>query len=405
VNVQLSHRAQPPPGPRRSTGATRRLRRLVALTVALLLVLPAAVGSAAPPDDVPGSSNRDREVTVMSRNLYLGADLLPLLAVSGSTPEEVFQSILAAVRTVWEQVQATDFPRRAEALAEEIVEAEPLLVGLQEVTAYHRGDFLDPAPAEEPILDFLEVLLAELADRGAPYRVIASVENFDGELPYANEEFTEAYDLRLTDRDVIIARADVPTSQLKVLDTDGGNFDAALGLPIGGVATPILRGWVSADVKHRGQTFRFVNTHPEAFSPEVNTEQVTELIAGPLATSLPVVLVGDLNATPDPTERSPSTSLPLLREAGFVDTAVSAVDNDPGDTCCFHPDLTTGELYQRIDYVLYRGGFEASRQYRVGLAPDQPVDGLYPSDHAGVVADLVLPPALSAPGLARGGRG
>jgi hypothetical protein len=362
------------------------VRRLVALSLAVLLVLPAAAAGAA-----PGSSNRDREVTVMSRNLYLGASLGPLIAPPDG-------DVLAAVRAVWAQVQATDYPQRAKALADEIVDEGALLVGLQEVTTYRRGPVFSPEPAEEVILDFLQILLDELAARGAHYRVVESVENFDGELPHLDG--ANSFSLRLTDRDVIIARADVPASQLQVIGTDAGNFDAALTLPIGGQPTPIVRGWVSADVRHRGKVFRFVNTHPEAFGDRVNEAQIAELVAGPLATALPVVLVGDLNATPG------SPSMQRLADAGFVDTAVSAATRDPGPTCCFDASVLGGTLTSRIDYVLYRGSFEAVAQRRVGhREADRTPGGLYPSDHAGVVADLILPPTLNAPNPQAGGAG
>ncbi len=362
------------------------VRRLVALSLAVLLALPAAAAGAA-----PDTSNRDREVTVMSRNLYLGASLGPLISPPGG-------DVLAGVRAVWAQVQATDYPQRAQALADEIVENDPLLIGLQEVTTYRRGPVFSPAPAEEVILDFLQILLDELAARGGQYRVVASVENFDGELPHFTGAPATTFDLRLTDRDVIIARADVPASQLQVLDTDAGNFATALSLPIGGQPTPIVRGWVSADVRHRGKVFRFVNTHPEAFSDAVNGAQIAELVAGPLATTLPVVLVGDLNAT------AASASMQRLDDAGFVDTALTAATRDAGPTCCFNALVTGGSLTSRIDYVLHRGRFEAVAQRRVGhLEADRTPGELYPSDHAGVVADLILPPTLNAPNSAAGG--
>lgn len=351
-----------------------RGRRLVAVFVAILLVLPVSAAGA------DAGSNRHREITVMSRNLYLGASLAPLIQL----PEG---GVLEAVRTVWRQVQDTDFPQRAPALASEIVDNDPLLIGLQEVTTYRTGEFLSPDPAENVELDFLQILLDELAARGKPYRVVESIENFDGELPYFSGNPATSFDLRLTDRDVILARADVPASQLKVVDTDSGHFDTSLTLPIGGQATPITRGWVSADVKHRGQTFRFVNTHPEAFHPLVNAAQIGELLAGPLNTPLRTVLVGDLNATPE------SASMAPLFAAGFSDTAVTAPSADPGPTCCFDADLTGGDLETRIDYVLYRGAFHPVAQHRVGhTAEDMTTGGLYPSDHAGVVADLIIPP-------------
>ncbi len=365
-----------------------RARRVLAVTIALLLGLPAAVGSAvpggaAPGSAVPGGAEPDRDVTVMSRNLYLGASLGPII----QPPDG---DVLAGVRAVWAQVQATDYPQRAEALADEIATAQPLLVGLQEVTTYRQGPVFDPAPAEDVVLDFLEVLLDELAERGTPYRALVSIDNFDGELPHLDG--ANSFDLRLTDRDVIIARADVPTSQLQVVGTDAGTFDAAVVLPIGGQLAPVLRGWVSVDVRHRGKLLRFVNTHPEAFDDDVNAAQIAELVAGPLATSLPVVLVGDLNATPD------SPAMAPVFAAGFEDTALTAPGADAGPTCCFDATVTGGSLTERIDYVLYRGAFEALAQSRVGhLDTDRTAGGLYPSDHAGVVAELRLAPTLNVP--------
>jgi hypothetical protein len=376
--------AHPEGTTRKRRGRVPVRRQLVAALVALLMVVPAATVNAA-----PGTSNRDREVTVMSRNLYLGASLGPLISATD------LPTTLAAVRAVWAQVQATNYPLRAKALADEIVEEGPLLVGLQEVTTYRRGPFNDPAPAEEVVLDFLQILLDELAARGVPYRVIESVENFNGELPHVGGTPASTFDLRLTDRDVIIARGDARTSELQVLGTDSGIFDAALTLPIGGVPTPIVRGWVSADVKHRGQTFRFVNTHPEAFSPVINAAQIAELLGGPLATTLPTVLVGDLNATPT------SASMAPIFAAGFADTALTAATRDAGPTCCFNDTVTGGTLTSRIDYVLYRGRFEAVAQRRVGGLLGDRIEGSCPPDHAGVVADLVLPPGLSAPGKKR----
>ncbi len=182
--------------------------------------------------------------------------------------------------------------------------------------------------------------------------------------------------------------------------TDAGNFAAALALPIGGQPTPIVRGWVSADVQHRGKTFRFVNTHPEAFSDAVNEVQIAELVAGPLDTALPVVLVGDLNATPG------SPSMQRLDPAGLRRHCPDRCNPRAGPTCCFNALVTGGSLSSRIDYVLYRGRFQAVAQRRVGhLEADRTPGGLSPSDHSGVVADFILPPTLNAPSAGGVGSG
>ncbi len=70
------------------------------------------------------------KVKVMSRNLYLGADLTPALAAT--TPIE----LAIATQGIWNDVQTTDFPNRAKLLAKEINDARPDLVGLQEVALW-----------------------------------------------------------------------------------------------------------------------------------------------------------------------------------------------------------------------------------------------------------------------------
>ncbi len=68
-----------------------------------------------------------RTVTVMTRNLYLGADLDPVVKATS------FSGALKAVAAGWAQVQANDFPTRARAIAAEIARAKPDFVGFQEL--------------------------------------------------------------------------------------------------------------------------------------------------------------------------------------------------------------------------------------------------------------------------------
>src|SRR5712691_1071059 len=83
----------------------------------------------------------DSKVKVMTRNLYLGADLTPVIAAT--TPAE----FLAAVSAVFAEVQATNFPERAKRLAVEIDKDKPLLIGLQEVAMW-RSQF---PPTSHPL--------------------------------------------------------------------------------------------------------------------------------------------------------------------------------------------------------------------------------------------------------------
>jgi endonuclease/exonuclease/phosphatase family metal-dependent hydrolase len=146
------------------------------------------------------------------------------------------------------------------------------------------------------------------------------------------------------------------------------------------------RGWASVDVKIRGKPFRFVTTHLEAFSPLVRNPEAAELLAGPAATDLPVVLVGDMNSGPG----FDLGAYNILLGAGSSDAWIDG----SGLTCCHADDLHNPDptLTKRIDLVLARGGFETLSADVVGEEPaDRTASGLWPSDHAGVVATLGLP--------------
>jgi endonuclease/exonuclease/phosphatase (EEP) superfamily protein YafD len=84
----------------------------------------------------------------------------------------------------------------------------------------------------------------------------------------------------------------------------------------------------------------------------------------------PAVVAGDLNADPD------DASVARLLGLGYRDAWAEAGDG-PGHTWPAHR--------RRIDYVLARG----MRVVRAGLVGDHPVEGVWLSDHYGVVADLL----------------
>ena len=77
-----------------------------------------------------GHGHGKRDLTVMTQNLYLGSSLGP--ALEAQTPE----AFIEAVARIYATVQYTNFPARAEAIADEIEEKGPDLIGLQEVTKW-----------------------------------------------------------------------------------------------------------------------------------------------------------------------------------------------------------------------------------------------------------------------------
>lgn len=344
----------------------------VILTFAVIVGLTPGIASAAGPQD----SMRGPVITVMTRNLYMGADLVPV--ITAATPAEFF----GAVTTVFQQVQATDFPERAEAIADEIEAMQPDLVGLQEVVIWRTQYPADgPAtPATDVAYDFLQILLDALEARGLPYEAIAVATGFDVEAPS-----TLGIDVRLTDRDVILARKQ---GGMKLSNIQTGVFSASVvfNTAVGPIAVP--RVWTSVDVKTKGKTFRFVNTHLEPFSESVQTVQANELLTGPADTSLPLILLGDFNSRADGTG---TATYDNLIGAGLLDAWDLANPADPGFTFGQDADLLNPDsaLSERIDLVLFRGELNVINAFLVGEeADDRTPSGLWPSDHAGVVASL-----------------
>lgn len=344
------------------------------------------------------------KVRVMTQNLYLGADL-DSLAEANSLLE-----VPALVAQALENIRQTKFPERAEALADEIQGTLPDLIALQEVSLFRRqspGDFLfgNPKKAEEVLFDYLEILLEALEARFLDYEVASLVENADFELPSLPEDGLGLLDdLRLTDRDVILARHGTvitsnPTSR---------HYTAMRQIELGSLTVEFPRGFTAVDAKirgFRGTTYRVVNTHLEnvgAGDGVIQALQATELIGELAEENLPVILLGDFNSSPQDAAGSLIPPYAQFTFAGYLDTWLVTENPGPGFTCCQDKTLTNEESEhdERIDHVFFRPGPRADLDFfvRSALQPvqnfvvgDQPQDktspsGLWPSDHAGMVA-------------------
>jgi hypothetical protein len=370
---------------------------LAAIVAALALVLLLPGWSTAKP--VAAHDNgRGKVVDVMTRNLYLGADLGPAIAA------KTLSQVVAANGAILRQVLANDFPTRAEGLADEILATKPDLVGLQEVALWQTTPI---TPAGSALtLDYLDLLLAELNEgngkdgNGKPqYRVVVVQDEFDLEAPadangiagdgpggeLANAEVIG----RLTMRDVILARQG---AGVHTWNEQGGNFKTLLPLSIAGQPVSVKRGWTATDARVRGsKPFRFVNTHLEAFEPNIRAAQAAELVApgGPATGELPVVLVGDLNSDDDTVTPVNRKAFEVLVAAGFV----SRSTNDPLSCCLESPLLAVGaggavsDFDHQVDHVMTNAPALITLQSSLvtGL---QPVNGFWSSDHAGVFSAL-----------------
>jgi hypothetical protein len=314
----------------------------------------------------PGHGGGNKRLGVVTYNLYLGADIARIAA--GDPPAALFAT-----------VQQTDFATRAVAIAREIAELRPALVGLQEAYLWRLqvpGDGPPPigTPATAPVIDQLALLLAALEAEGLRYDVAAVQPQVDVELPVAEV----GGDLRITDRDALLVRRDV-----RWQDARGGSFQAKVPFPVPGLGTlEVPRGWTAVDVKFRGEWLTFATTHLEAFSQLVADLQATEL-AALLPSSGRVVLTGDLNF---------ASAAAILEAAGYRDLWARVNPDDPGFTCCQLEDLSNAEslLDERIDFIMYRGGIQGRGAELLGDEPGDRIDGLWPSDHAGVFGLLRL---------------
>jgi endonuclease/exonuclease/phosphatase family metal-dependent hydrolase len=374
-------------------------RRLALLAVAVLLLTGLLASSA------EAKFGKGHQVNVMTRNLYLGADLTPAIAAKNTN------EFVQANGKILRDVTANNFPVRAKGLAKEILKKKPDLVGLQEVALWRTGPpslepLLSPAGATATTVryDYLAELLAQLNKGKKLYRAAVVQPEFDFEAPADENQvpndgpngFIKDAEIngRLTMRDVILVRlgAGVVTSH-----PQKGNFAAMLTVQLSGVEVKVLRGWTALDAKVRGSgKFRFVNTHLEAFDdsnqvPSIRAQQAAELVAkdGPATTSLPVILLGDLNSDDDTVEGGDRQAYQTLVKAGMRERST---DNPLG--CCLKSSLlavgaggSVADFDHQVDHVMTNDPQDIALEDSevTGLLP---VNGFWSSDHAGLFSAL-----------------
>jgi hypothetical protein len=235
--------------------------------------------------------------------------------------------------------------------------------------------------------DLLGDVMQALAQDGAHYRVASVAPAFGGQLPDAQGEI-----VGLQDQNAILVRTDLPASQFQVSNAQWGYYSARFDLSLPGVPQPLvaLRSWQSVDVTMQGDHFRFFNTHLESDSPTVNEAQAIELGVKVATSPLPVILVGDFNAS---AEGAGSPTYHDLLGWGLHDAWTARHPHQEGltwgPTAPSDPHMT---LTQRLDWILATNDFKVENSHLVGGNPsDRSPSGLWPSDHLGVVATFELP--------------
>lgn len=388
---------------------------------------------------------------VLTHNIYLGADIGMALNLVPDLP--------AAAQAMWDQVEATEFPSRAPALAEVVTEVNPIVIGLQEVTRW----LCTPDEQTEPVavVDFTTDYLAATAAAGISYDVAsaggnvavspgfsiapivgATVVNAPGVFGplFGVDEASCGFAVE----DVVLVRSDVAGS---VTAAGFATYDTVTSFIPGFIE--VERGFAFADVTIDGVDVRFVSTHLESARPD-GEDPPSALQARQLLTELesfdgPVVAMGDFNAGPASEftgatcEGRTCNSYFTMIDAGFTDAGPDATDPvnntfGTGDLLAGVPDqraavgLGAGNpvgFTSRLDYVLVTGDLAVenarvlgnqwptgvgvwacdtpaqladNEAYAAVLGVDAPAGGAcFPSDHAAVSATLVLTGVPSTP--------
>ena len=375
------------------------------------------------------------DVSVMTRNVYLGADLGPAIRSNG------LDAFIEANGEILRDVDANAFPIRARGLAAEINSKAPDVVGLQEVALWRIGDPSPPKvkPGSPPETfttktvkyDFLKLLMDQLNKGKKRYEVVKVTTEFDFEGPanYDDSDSVPEINGRLTMRDVIIARVG---AGVRWSNPRGGNYETIFAPRISIVDVTVDRGWNSADFRVRNAPpFRFVNTHLEAFGDDKNkvvdcmTEPAPEYASNPVSircsqakelyetaigpSTLPVIALGDFNSNDesDWDPNCPSTANvegTLVGNNGgvcgdeFAYRALTTLGmrnvstSDPL-SCCLNSDMlaagngSRSDFDHHIDHILTRNQ-DPVRLLNSSVSGLAPVNGFWNSDHAGVYSKL-----------------
>jgi len=325
---------------------------------------------------------------VMTRNLDAGSDFGYVIQAA-SDPTATQAQLLGAISSTFQEMIASNIPQRADGIANEVLLLRPDLIGLQEVTTLRTGPYGEAASTV--VVDGLQSLLQALQKKGLHYKAIAVQTNSSIDLPALDASYN-LITVGFTDSDAVLARTDLPLSDFTISGIAMQHYSVVLPFSLAGQTIPFLRGWISLQVKSRGVPYKFVTTHLETFSPDVQAAQTNELIAGPLNSTLPVILAGDLNSDANQPSWENGPAFQILQAAGFQDVWSKLRPLNPGLTWPLFAEDPSGPATprQRIDLIMTHGnGVKGWMVFRTGLFA---WNSEWASDHAGVFGLFALLP-------------
>jgi len=173
----------------------------------------------------------------------------------------------------------------------------------------------------------------------------------------------------------------------------------------------IPRGFVGVDTTINGVNYRVVNTHLELrdlvpgdpsarFFQSAQAFELLQTLAVTTPEEHQLIVLGDMNSAPeDQIVPTPFGDIvpPYLQfaAAGFTDAWALRPGAASGLTCCQAENLANHKsvLYERVDLIWSHGAPARVKQARVvgaNVSDKTPpaVQGIWPSDHGGVAADL-----------------
>lgn len=324
----------------------------------------------------PVLADQVKALTVMTQNLYDGTDRTGLLEAA------TFPEFVAAVDSIYSNLLATKPIDRLTLIAKEIAANKVDVVGLQEAAIWRIG--ISTAPANTAKFDYIQILLNELQKLNQSYFVVAVLPGFDVQLPGSNQY------IRLTDRDVIIARKDLIARgyQFTNLQVQDYLSNETYTVPVLNNAQVSERsGWASFDLVTDELKTRIVTTHLNfnpRFDPTIATAQAKELLSSVSQSNLRTVLLGDFNSNANNIADPTFATYDVILHEGYNDTWTLVNGNSAGLTCCQNEDLanTVSNLAVRYDLIL----INRLKPLNVKIVGNQQSSSLWPSDHAGVIA-------------------
>jgi endonuclease/exonuclease/phosphatase family metal-dependent hydrolase len=397
--------------------------------------------------------SESKTISVMSRNIYLGADVGVALDLLPDFP--------AAAQFMWDQMRATDFEKRSRVLAKELFFYRPDVVGIQDATKWicKKGIL----SKKKTIFDFLQMLIEDTRRTGVGYSLAikgnTSTLNTGFSLPAIPRLtmvkdpnlFTPIFGQESASCGFEIADAILIRDEFMGDVIQAGTSEYTAHYTVVPALLEIYRGYSWVDLNVDGHTVRIVTTHLESLfdqdSEPHSSVQASQLIQDLKSTKSPLVVMGDFNSDPrdprgketpnpggQPIENGSCRSQPAnpsptnndancsaywkMIEASFEDAGPNSLDpkNFTWGTSALldGPDVDRARIAkewgnpngftEKLDYIFVSNGIrvndaqllsntwqESALLWDCDFSVEREAECL-PSDHVGVFARITLPP-------------